>query len=54
MLACALTRLQTVLTWALLPATDDVLAMLIAKGRKDARAWAESMQLVMLEAQPET
>jgi len=37
---------QTMLTWALLPAEPEVLDSLITKGRRDALAWAQSMQLV--------
>lgn len=37
-------------TWALVPAGDDMLRHLIGKGRKDARAWAQSMLLVPQDA----
>ncbi|KXZ44254.1 hypothetical protein GPECTOR_70g485 [Gonium pectorale] len=33
-------------TWALVPADDDMLRYMINKGRKDGRAWAQRMQLV--------
>ena len=36
---------RTLLEWALLPAADDVLDMLIQKGQKDTRSWAESVGL---------
>lgn len=38
-------KYRTLLKWALLPAPDEVLDMLIDKGRKDAEAWARSMGL---------
>lgn len=37
---------RTVLAWALAPADDHVLDWLIEKGRRDAKAWAQSMHLV--------
>ena len=37
---------RKLLSWALLPAPDDVLDMLVDKGRRDATAWAASMQLL--------
>ena len=39
-------KYRTLLKWALLPAADHVLDMLIDKGRRDAAAWATSMGLV--------
>ncbi|GIL51483.1 hypothetical protein Vafri_7461 [Volvox africanus] len=37
-------------TWALVPADDDMLRYMINKGRRDARAWAQRMQLVPHDA----
>ena len=33
------------LNWALLPAADEVLDMLVVRGRRDAGAWAKAMRL---------
>ncbi|EFJ41728.1 hypothetical protein VOLCADRAFT_98256 [Volvox carteri f. nagariensis] len=37
-------------TWALVPADDDMLRYMINKGRRDARAWAQCMLLVPQDA----
>ncbi|GIL86898.1 hypothetical protein Vretimale_15562 [Volvox reticuliferus] len=37
-------------TWALVPADDDMLRYMINKGRRDARAWAQRMLLVPQDA----
>ncbi|KAG2433513.1 hypothetical protein HYH02_012631 [Chlamydomonas schloesseri] len=37
-------------SWALVPADDDMLRYMINKGRRDARAWAQRMQLVPEDA----
>lgn len=37
---------RTMVTWALVPAQDDVLRYLVEKGRKDGRLWATAMQLL--------
>ncbi|GLC38910.1 hypothetical protein PLESTM_000795000 [Pleodorina starrii] len=37
-------------TWALVPADDDMLRYMINKGRRDARAWAQRMALVPRDA----
>ncbi|KAG2498150.1 hypothetical protein HYH03_003908 [Edaphochlamys debaryana] len=37
-------------TWALVPADDDMLRYMVNKGRKDGRAWAQRMQLVPEDA----
>jgi hypothetical protein len=34
--------MRQMIGWALEPADDDMLLFLIAKGKKDAHAWAES------------
>jgi hypothetical protein len=39
-------KLRTLLNWALMPAADQVLDMLVDKGRRDAASWATSMGLV--------
>lgn len=37
---------QTMLTWALVPASDEALKMMIVRGRKDAHVWARRMRLI--------
>ncbi|PNW85631.1 hypothetical protein CHLRE_03g195500v5 [Chlamydomonas reinhardtii] len=37
-------------SWALVPADDDMLRYMINKGRRDARAWAQRMELVPQDA----